>query len=354
MSVMVQRANKVKKQTQPADTTSTWDAVQRYAGGQKVEACSDATGRVLKGVTRNPLIFAVNRAFREHRPLAVSPDIFWLSILQGVSIHVLMNAERLRDRFVKHSEGKVYLEVRRDDFMKGSQKNTWEEVFPVFMELMKPHMTDPTMVERMTGAFSTTGVREQTAFYMGFMDVMKSYCDYGLRTLCGIPEVHIEGTEEDWQQVYLRAESVCMNSGLGLEWWGCHLLPMLEQVVESAAGKDVGEFWQSFYNVDGGSGGPYINGNVLCLFPYRKSYQVPFAPMDFERFLKRQGFMCGVNHDDFPSGVCETPFIWHYFEQKFDMNFLSGFVGVEQDEETLALKPKIGWAISEIGEHAAA
>ena len=31
----------------------------------------------------------------------------------------------------------------------------------------------------------------------------------------------------------------------------------------------------------------------------------------------------------------------------FDMEFLGGFVGVAQDQETLTLRPEIGWAVRE-------
>jgi hypothetical protein len=30
------------------------------------------------------------------------------------------------------------------------------------------------------------------------------------------------------------------------------------------------------------------------------------------------------------------------------MQFLAGFVGIKQDEESLALRPEIGWAVREV------
>ena len=39
-------------------------------------------------------------------------------------------------------------------------------------------------------------------------------------------------------------------------------------------------------------------------------------------------------------------------DKTFDMEFLGGFVGVGQDEETLAVRPEIGWAVREAGETA--
>ena len=55
----------------------------------------------------------------------------------------------------------------------------------------------------------------------------------------------------------------------------------------------------------------------------------------------------GFSADSFPSGLSKAPFWWDYLRRSFDMEFLGGFVGVAQDEETLTLRPEIGWAVRE-------
>ena len=50
-----------------------------------------------------------------------------------------------------------------------------------------------------------------------------------------------------------------------------------------------------------------------------------------------------------PGGLSRAPFRWEYLDRTFAMEFLGGFVGVAQDEETLALRPEIGWAVREAG-----
>jgi hypothetical protein len=37
--------------------------------------------------------------------------------------------------------------------------------------------------------------------------------------------------------------------------------------------------------------------------------------------------------------------VWNYLGIRFDYEFLAGFVGVTQDARTLAIRPKIGWAV---------
>src|SRR6476620_101863 len=51
----------------------------------------------------HPLLGAVHLAFAQHRPLVLTPDAIWLTIVQGVAQHVRLNAEALRSRLVRHS-----------------------------------------------------------------------------------------------------------------------------------------------------------------------------------------------------------------------------------------------------------
>jgi hypothetical protein len=55
----------------------------------------------------------------------------------------------------------------------------------------------------------------------------------------------------------------------------------------------------------------------------------------------------GFSMRSFPRGLSKAPFRWDYLDRSFDMEFLGGFVGVAQDQETLTLRPEIGWAVRE-------
>jgi hypothetical protein len=51
-----------------------------------------------------------------------------------------------------------------------------------------------------------------------------------------------------------------------------------------------------------------------------------------------------------PSSLCKTPFVWKYHGETYKMEFLAGFTGFTQESESLHVRPKIGWAVREIGE----
>ena len=55
----------------------------------------------------------VVRAYAEHRPLALSPDMIWVLISQGFARYVNAHAEELRDQFVDH-DGKIHLVVKSE------------------------------------------------------------------------------------------------------------------------------------------------------------------------------------------------------------------------------------------------
>ena len=59
------------------------------------------------------------------------------------------------------------------------------------------------------------------------------------------------------------------------------------------------------------------------------------------------GWAKGPKIEHLASGLSKAPFRWDYLDRSFDMEFLGGFVGVAQDQETLTLRPQIGWAVRE-------
>src|SRR6516162_6714227 len=150
------------------------------------EACSRYHGQLIAAVPFHPVVAAAHRAFMDHRPLCLSPDIIWLMICQGVANHINANAEELRNHFVTH-EGKIEISVRRDDFVKGSPENPWAEAIEEFTKKVREHIGSSFDLFQPT--FTTTGPVEKAAMSIVLLDAMKSYFDYDTMTECGIPAV---------------------------------------------------------------------------------------------------------------------------------------------------------------------
>jgi len=329
-----------------------------------VEACARYHGRLVGRVAFHPLVAAVHRAFRDHRPLCLSPDMIWLLICQGVANHINVHPEELRPRLVPH-QGQMTLAVRRDDFVKGSPENPWPEVFSEFSAQIRRHM-GPS-IARFLPDFTTTGPVERAAAEVVLMEAMRSYFAYEEDTLCGIPAITLEGSPEDWQAVADRAEAF---ADLDLGWWLEALGPVLDQFARASRGDVDRPFWRSLYKLHDESGGDKVTGWMVTLFPYlkdrrsgRATVRNPWLTEESQRMLVEvigddeagvtsEFWPDGPTFGRFPGGLSKAPFRWQYLDKTFDMEFLGGFVGVAQDPETLALRPEIGWAVREAGETA--
>ena len=276
----------------------------------------------------NSFVASCSIAFEQHKRLILSPDIIWLSILQQLAIHINENAESLRNKFVEF-EGKKSLVVYNDTFVKG-QPNNWENIFPDYTSQIKSFIGDENY-NTIMGEFSTTNAISKVAFEIAMMDCMKSYFDYGFCTCCGIPEITLEGETADWEKILKKAKDV---GDYDLSWWTNELIPILEQFVEASKDNVDKKFWESFFKLDGGSGGPYINGHIIKIFPYSKDYKNTYAKRDLKR---------AMTTSEFASGLSNVPFLWSYFSKVFPMSFISGFIGIEATNESL--KPNIGWGI---------
>lgn len=308
----------------------------------RVEAMGANAPR-FRPVHGNALVAAVHTAYARHYPLTLSPDAIWLAIAQGFAQHVNANAERLRGKFVRHA-GRVEIAVRRDDFVKGSRDNPWPEAFAAFSDAIAGHIGRQR--DLVVCDFSTTGPCERAASEIVLMDAMQQYFDYAMYTLCGIPEITLEGTLEDWRSIRRRARAL---EEYELSWWTDALGPVLDQLVATAEGHVDTRFWQTLFKHTDGSGGPWVGGWINVLLPYVR-------PRDGQRLVRnermaawRQTFDAamagGAQASEIPSGLACAPFQWHHLDQVFPMHLLGGFVGIAQDEGTLAVRPAIGWAV---------
>ena len=287
------------------------------------------------GGEMNALVDAVHTAFNCHYPLVLSPDMIWLCIMQGLSIHVNENAEKLRSKFVSH-QGKEDITVRRDDFVKG-QQNPWQEVFSEFSAQIRGHIGAETH-DLILPQFSTTDPVSKAVSEIVLMEAMKSYFSYGAKTLCGIPKITLEGSPEDWRMIREKAEQLAQ---FDLGWWIPSLLPILDQFVAASCGDVDQRFWSDIYKVNHASGGPYCGGWILKLFPYLTDGRNPWIEKE------PQGHFSGAKTNSFPSGLSRAPFVWKYFSTEYKMNFVGGFMAVKQDPKSFALRPELGWAVVE-------
>ncbi len=340
----------VKKATGYIAKVTNPKAAIEFRVKTQVESCSEYTGEVIS-CWYHPFVDASHNAYSRHYPLILSPDMFWLLFTQGLAHHINSNPEQMRHYFTRHKNGKEKIIVERDDFVKGAIENPWPEVFAEFSQQIKSRI-GATNHRNIVTNFSTTGQIDQAANEVVLMDAMQSYFDYIFETMCGIPEITLEGEVEDWE--LLRYRILIAGETYELRWWTDHLSPILDRLVNTAKGIDESTFWSNFYKIHNMSGGPFISGWIIHWFPYlqyssssirkNSNLEQKGEPIEGLKDIKKFGFLV---HHQLPSGLSSAPFKWLYYWEEYEMEFIAGFTSYTQDKKTLALRPKIGWAVRE-------
>jgi hypothetical protein len=316
---------------------------------RRLEAAYESNTRLVATTETNALAQAANDAFYGHYPLVLSPDAVWFCVAQGFASHVNLHAEQLRVRFVRH-EGKAKIQIDRPDFFLG-QPNPWPEVFSDFSDGIAAHVGK--LRDLVVASFSTSGPVERAATEVLLMDTFQAYFEYEMRAGCGIPQITLLGTPDDWRSVRRRAS---MLSEFELTWWTDALLPVLDQIVETAEGQVDQSFWRSFFRYQSGSGPAELTGWILTLFPYlegeRTPEQNPYLA-GWERALRaaesRTSWIFepeGPSLDVLPGSIASAPvkFIDVRDGSEHPLRFVGGMFGVTQDQAG-ALAPEFGWGI---------
>lgn len=315
-----------------------------------------AAARLVSCDTQHAFVKAAHDAFYDHHPLVIRPDDIWFCIAQGFAAHVRQNAEVLRSRLVTH-EGKRTLVVARPDFVLG-QPNPWPEVFDAFSVQIGECVGE--LKDVVSIRFSTTTLVEAAAFDVCLMETFEGYFDYEVRCGCGIPEIRLLGTPEDWASMIPRIRQLATY---GLEEWSETLCAVLDKIHRAAAGEVDIDFWRSFFRYQSGSGPSELTGWIVTLFPYlivdwstnalgpNKYLGRWKAHLDAANvrtsWLRYDVPPEGPGIGAIPQALASAPLrcIDELTGLKHQMRFVAGMFGVEQDEETGALAASFGWAV---------
>ena len=329
VAVSAQVTIKVEELSKPEKLLPLWKV---EPNGNTLSVNVDADSLVLY-YGMHPFFYGMYDAYAEHRPFVLSPDMVWMLISQGFSHHINADPERYRDRMVDF-QGKLSLAVESD---KPLEEARWDELIPQFAEEIKKN-TKGTIAETIIADFSTTTSYEQIASEITLMETTKAYFDFVvIYAACGIPEITLLGTTEDWQKVY---DKTMQLRSFDLAWWVDELKPILKQFVKASEGDVDTKFWRNMFkwHTQKEYGAPnIIDGWIVKFYPYDK---------DGKRFdLKTL-----TRNSNLPDEMAEADVRFvEIFEDgsstETTIELYGGFVGLEQNPENYALTPKIGWKV---------
>ena len=329
IAVSAQVTIKVEELSKPEKLLPLWKVEPK---GNTLSINVDADSLVL-WYGAHPFFYGMYEAYADHRPFVLSPDMVWMLISQGFSHHINANPEKYRDRMVDF-QGKKSLVVESD---KPLDEAEWERLIPKFAEEIKKN-TKGTVAETIIADFSTTTSYEQIASEITLMETTKAYFEFVVMyAACGIPEVTLLGTTEDWQKVY---DKTLQLRSFDLDWWIDELKPILKQFIKASEGHADTKFWRNMFkwHTQKEYGAPnVIDGWIVKFFPYDK---------DGKRFdLKTL-----TRDSNLPDEMAEADvrFVELYPDGSSTETMIElygGFVGLEQNPENYALTPKIGWKV---------
>jgi hypothetical protein len=222
--------------------------------------------------------------------------------------------------------------------------------------------SDPVLFETLICDFSTTTPGIRTASEVVLMDCYSSYFTYVMHCICGIPKITVLGSLDDWQRIRARVEVI---ETFDLGWWVARLRPILDEFVQTVAGRPDMKFWQAIYKPKQAYGTETVTGWVADLFPYlndspdrrrnhvfehdREDWAIPVEKgVKTTSGLGEPGAEKGVATKSFPSGLASVPVTLTLPNgQTTGIDVVAGFLGVEQGPEDLALSPVISWSVTE-------
>ncbi|MFV0538357.1 MAG: DUF4419 domain-containing protein [Dysgonomonas sp.] len=305
----------------------------------------------------NALIATLQESYDQHRPLALSPDVIWLAICQGVSIHINQNIKSLKSRIFTEDNTKE-LSIRNDSLEYGGKH--WQDLISSFADETKKY-TKGDFYSFFVSDFSTTSYIEKTAYQIALLESYKQMFTYVAESGCGIVSVTLLGKKEDWTTIYGKLDKL---KEIGLADWAEELKPIIKEFINAYDGKVNKSFWGNIYKSATEYNAFYISGWCIKFFPYiidqeettwnSSNYDEEKGGVKTTLNYKINPFLKGDNYllstlstDNFPSGLSEIDIVWnnHFKGTSKKMSVYSGFFAIKQfDDKTLM--PFISWAIA--------
>jgi hypothetical protein len=338
--------------------------------------------KLYMGRADNQLLNAVLYAYNSHGGLRLSPDVILQCVAMAVANCVNAHHDEYRDIFVNH-EGMKTLTA------KGEGGFNWEEL----VNLMSSEIDNNTKVwDFLKPTFTTTTQVIATVATLTKMATFKKYFNYHMEYMCGINNVMLTGTIDDWFLLKSKVENmrdiICAKRHM-VNWFK-HVLTVIDYLIETYEAakarrnaddyQKLGDFaapilsvklkvfWSRIITyVPHGSGGQqYISGWLKVLIPgdnyddFPKTLSIldayssmpeqtnDFWSGNYYDWQNRLKSWAGLTFEE-PKGCTFVEVKLNQDGNKQDLYVLSGFVGFRVDGNNY-VTPEIGYIVHSVPE----
>lgn len=126
--------------------------------------------------------------YDNHKGLVVSPDMIWHTVLYEISQLIKKDPNTYKEFFTRSGD-RIEISVPK--------KGVLIDIDAILekLKVLIPSDTKPFLLN-----FTTTTLNSKLAISTAFCEAVSPYYDYMMFS-CGIPEIKILGTKEDWQSI---------------------------------------------------------------------------------------------------------------------------------------------------------
>lgn len=301
-------------------------------------AYSDSTSPFISESSSKEMSFInlVARAYAAHNSIEINPDDIWLTILNGIRLHVKNNRDSLKDRFVSPGADTA-IEIRNDSLLLNITYEKWHGVIADLFDSLQEKIPVETG-EPLNVKFSTTSPIDYNISRSLVMAVASEYYTYTWAVACGIPQIKVNGTKLDWS--LLKDSFNKLASRLNLEWWVKELNPILDEFINVFDGKINLIHWRSIFKKVfekvGCERRIQVDGWITKFYPY----------IGRDKPKRRNEWNGAIDlMTDIPKGVTDVDINWIYDGKTIPLKIYTGFVGIQVDTTRKMLKASRGYAL---------
>lgn len=294
----------------------------------------------------NGLLGTIFEAYSEHVPLSLRADDLWLAIILNFGRYVKSNSQELRHLFVDH-EGRKQLVVKTESpYMEYTTEAHWESLINLMADEIKKNTKDE-LVDWMTPTFSTTTKKDKMVAQVALMSTVNDYFAMKWDLACGLTQVTLEGTLEDWQHLYTKAEGLIKYGVQDLTNWANLLLPVLAEFVNAFQGKVNQDFWQRICTSKRrGSGGQQnLRGWFLVFAPFDDKGRYRLETL--ENVLKDHNYGTVSDNDICDCALDLQVTVDDHLKKNHHVVFYAGLLATYYDVDKNVLSPTVDWIMIE-------
>ena len=210
----------------------------------KIYYSSFPSDKNIKYFNDHPVLFGFYKAWVNHCPITITPNMIWQLILNVFIKYVDINSEKLRNKFVNF-EGKKVLEVFQiieDEINLIPNKEEWEQIIDKLIIKIGENTGDCILDEFILD-FTTNDKNLLFVQKVSVMAMFKKYFEYKaiLGITCGYPYINLEGTIKDWILIKNKLNDF---KKYGLNNWINSINYIIDEIINTKKGKINYNFWK--------------------------------------------------------------------------------------------------------------